>query len=133
MVLATESNPDLLRRLLSRGRNHSELHSVRTLRRLSSPDGGHRRSSFHATRQNPADVRPFVLGAFRNLKDWVEHNVAPPPTVPMKGFVDAAGNFMPDRDADGNALGGLRLPHMPTTLDPSGLPAGAPLGAYRRH
>ena len=87
-------------------------------------------SSFDATRQNPADVRPFVRGAFRNLKNWVKHNVAPPPAVPMEGFVDAAGNFVPDRDADGNALGGVRLPHMPATLDPSGLPAGAPLGAY---
>ena len=33
------------------------------------------------------------------------------------------------RDADGNAKGGVRLPHMPTVLD-NGAKAGAPLGHY---
>jgi hypothetical protein len=32
------------------------------------------------------------------------------------------------RDADGNAVGGIRLPHMPSAW--RGKPAGAPLGTY---
>jgi hypothetical protein len=86
-------------------------------------------SPFGATRQNPADVRPFVRGAFRNLRRWLTRNIAPPPAVPMLGTLDAAGNFIPARDGDGNARGGIRLPHMPSTR--RGLPAGAPLGTYR--
>jgi hypothetical protein len=88
-------------------------------------------SSFGAARQNPADVRPFVRGAFRNLHQWVTHGIAPPPGIPMQGRVDVAGHFTPDRDADGNALGGIRLPHMPSTRAPDGRRSGAPLGVYR--
>jgi Alpha/beta hydrolase domain len=131
MVLATESDMQIFFGVSSRGDGTIPNYIQYELPGVSHlPTAVIDVSSFGATRQNPADVRPFVRGAFRNLKDWVKHNVAPPPAFPMEGAVDAAGNFIPDRDADGNALGGIRLPHMPTTLDPSGLPAGAPLGAY---
>jgi hypothetical protein len=36
--------------------------------------------------------------------------------------------FTPEYDAEGNIVGGTRLPHMPTTIN--GMPAGAPLGVY---
>jgi hypothetical protein len=46
------------------------------------------------------------------------------PPVDLGGFP-----YVPvARDADGNAIGGIRLPHMPSRRH--GRPAGAPLGSY---
>ena len=86
-------------------------------------------SSFGATRQNPADPRPFFRGAVRNLTDWVVSGALPPPEIEMAGTVGPDGNLVSALDADGNALGGIRLPHMRATL-PGGQLAGAPCGAY---
>lgn len=78
-----------------------------------------------APEQNPVDTAPVFRGALANLVLWVGEGTVPPPSIyldiptastRMLGtapFWDAA------RDADGNALGGLRLPHM-----------AAPLGVY---
>ena len=51
----------------------------------------------------------------------------------MDGTMQPDGNLDPARDADGNALGGLRLPHMPSLVCTNGNhchAAGAPLGTY---
>jgi hypothetical protein len=80
-----------------------------------------------STQQNPADARPFMRGALHNLTEWVVNGVEPPPSVPMEGVLDQ-GVFTVALDADGNALGGIRLPHMSTEID--GQPAGAPTGTY---
>jgi hypothetical protein len=81
------------------------------------------------TRQNPVDPRPFMRGALRNLTEWVVNGVEPPPSAEIEGTLDeVSGNFTPTVDEDGNALGGTRLPHMPSIID--GQPAGAPTGIY---
>jgi hypothetical protein len=89
--------------------------------------------------QNPIDSTPADRAALRNLIAWIDEGTEPPssdyvelepgpadlglPACAFRGFRNAV------RDADGNVVGGLRLPHM-TATDPSG-EVGAPLGAYR--
>ena len=85
--------------------------------------------------QNPVDYRPPFRAALVNLEEWI-NGKEPPPSVAIEladkqldlggccGMIREAV-----RDADGNALGGLRLPHMTTVLA-DGRKAGAPLGQY---
>ena len=49
--------------------------------------------------------------------------------APLPGSVDATDAFIPTTDADGHFAGGLRLPHVESTVH--GREAGAPLGLYR--
>jgi Alpha/beta hydrolase domain len=85
-------------------------------------------------RQNPVDALPVFRAALTNLQRWLR-GTDPPPSVYItlqEGLVgDLLGFPLKEtaRDADGNALGGVRLPHLPTTLD-DGKMAGAPLGTY---
>lgn len=83
--------------------------------------------------QNPVSAGPAFRAAHTNLLRWMKGARAPesrylrlqdtPPTD-LAGFP-----YIPARrDADGNALGGIRLPHMPSRKH--GRPAGAPLGTY---
>jgi hypothetical protein len=83
--------------------------------------------------QNPVSGSPAFRAAHANLVRWI-HGCPPPesrylelqdvPPVDLAGFP-----YVPSlRDADGNAIGGVRLPHMPSRWH--GRPAGAPLGAY---
>jgi len=85
-----------------------------------------------APNQNPILYGPAARAALRNLIAWTE-GVEPPSSnyIALKSeesllfgvrFRHAA------RDADGNAVGGIRLPHM-TATDQSG-EIGAPLGTY---
>jgi hypothetical protein len=92
---------------------------------------------FGAPRQNPADLAPAMRAVIANLVAWIRHGDAPPPSRFIDGTLLPDEAFAPDRDADGNALGGLRLPHMPSLLcndDDSDTAdcraAGAPLGTY---
>jgi hypothetical protein len=93
---------------------------------------------FGAPRQNPADLSPAMRAVLANLVAWIRHVDAPPPSRFIDGTLLSDDSFAPDRDADGNALGGLRLPHLPSRLcaddDPGGTAdcraAGAPLGTY---
>jgi Alpha/beta hydrolase domain len=92
---------------------------------------------FGATRQNPATLAPAQRAVIDNLVAWIRHGDEPPPSKFIDGTLLPDGTFMPERDADGNALGGLRLPHMPSVLcdDHSRdaddcRAAGAPLGTY---
>ena len=83
--------------------------------------------------QNPADFRPAFRAAFHNLKLWTTEGITPPPSKFLEGKVipegeELAGTLITDLDEDGNALGGLRLPHMEQIID--GEVAGAPLGTY---
>ena len=83
--------------------------------------------------QNPADFRPVFRAGFHNLKLWTTEGTAPPPPKYLDGEVipdgeELAGALNTDLDEDGNALGGLRLPHMEQVID--GEVAGAPLGVY---
>ena len=82
-----------------------------------------------ATRQNPASFRPVYKAMLRNLVEWIAAGTPPPDPRYIEGEVDSAGQFHFAPDADGNVMGGLRLPHMPTVL-PNGEQAGAPLGVY---
>ncbi len=91
--------------------------------------------SFGATRQNPADFSPAVKGIFANLTAWIQNGDEPPASKFIQGTVLPDGTFAVARDADGNALGGLRLPHMPSVLcdDKDHCEAaGAPLGYVNR-
>jgi len=78
--------------------------------------------------QNPASSGPVFRAAFHNLARWVKEDVGPPPSRFLEGTLNADGTFDTDLDEDGNALGGLRLPHMEQIID--GNVAGAPLGKY---
>jgi hypothetical protein len=78
--------------------------------------------------QNPVDSRPVFRAAFHNLARWVMEDVPPPPSRFMEGPIEPDGRLVPALDEDGNALGGLRLPHLVTMIE--GEPAGAPLGKY---
>ncbi len=82
-----------------------------------------------ATRQNPASFKPPFKAMLRNLVEWIVSDTAPPEPRYIEGRVDADGHMHIATDADGNAKGGVRLPHMPTVL-PSGEQVGAPLGVY---
>jgi hypothetical protein len=91
-----------------------------------------------ATRQNPADLAPAQRAVIANLVAWIRHGDEPPPSKFIAGSLLPDGSFAPERDADGNALGGLRLPHMPSVLCADDArhdaadcrAAGAPLGTY---
>jgi hypothetical protein len=93
--------------------------------------------AFGATRQNPVNLAPAQRAVLANLVAWIRHGDAPPPSQFIAGTMGEDGALVPERDADGNALGGLRLPHMPGVLcdDDSSdendcRAAGAPLGTY---
>jgi MYXO-CTERM domain-containing protein len=85
-----------------------------------------------ATQQNPQDPSPFARGALRNLTRWIVDGTAPPPALHLEGdpntFDPNSGGMTVDRDADGNVLGGVRPPWMPSMVED--MPAGAPLGVY---
>jgi len=76
--------------------------------------------------QSISDAKPVFRSAYQNLTLWTRLGVTPPGSKYLDGTVDGAGNFVPVPDADGNWLGGLRLPHVTSTV--AGHPAGAPLG-----
>ncbi len=84
-----------------------------------------------AVRQNPADWNPVVRAGIHHLTNWVVDGTEPPPTRYMAGdFDEETFEWTTARDEDGNALeGGVRLPHMPRTLD-DGTVTGAPVGVY---
>jgi hypothetical protein len=71
---------------------------------------------FGAVRQNPADFAPVYRAVVSHLTGWIREGVEPPPSLLMDGTVQSNGSFVPVRDADGNATGGLRLPHMPSVV-----------------
>jgi hypothetical protein len=77
--------------------------------------------------QNPISSKPVFRAAFRNLTLWVTEGIAPPPSRFMDGELED-GLLTPNMDLDGNATGGLRLPHMEQIIN--GRVAGAPLGTY---
>ena len=81
--------------------------------------------------QNTADARPIFRAAFKNLTRWTHgpHRVKPPASRHFQGSVDATDAFIPTTDADGHFAGGLRLPHVESTVH--GHVAGAPLGRHR--
>lgn len=84
-------------------------------------------------KQNPISFSPALRAAHRNLLRWIKGT--PPPEAASITLQDVEpvyfGEFpyIPSaHDSDGNAIGGLRLPHM--TSVSRGKPAGAPLGTY---
>jgi len=79
-------------------------------------------------RQNPIESAPVIRGALRSLSLWITEGTPPPPSRFIAGSIDDEGNLNTTLDADGNAVGGLRLPHMEQVIE--GRPAGAPLGTY---
>jgi hypothetical protein len=84
---------------------------------------------FGAVNQIPVDARPLFRGAVRNIKRWLR-GIPPPAGRYIAGALAPDGvTFVITRDADGNATGGVRLPHMPS-IDSRGDIAGAPLGSY---
>lgn len=84
--------------------------------------------------QNMIDFGPAFRAALVNLQEWL-NGTNPPPSASMElaatpsKEADGVGVRPAARDADGNAKGGVRLPHMPTILA-DGTKAGAPLGQY---
>lgn len=80
--------------------------------------------------QNTADPRPIFRAAFRNLTRWTHgpHYVTPPAARYFKGNVDATDAFIPTTDGDGHIAGGVRLPHVESTVH--GHVAGGPLGRH---
>jgi hypothetical protein len=80
--------------------------------------------------QNTADPRPLFRAAFKNLARWTHgpHPVKPPASRYFDGTVDATGAFIPKTDVDGHFAGGVRLPHVESTMH--GHVAGAPAGRH---
>jgi hypothetical protein len=80
--------------------------------------------------QNTADARPIFRAAFDNLTRWTHgrNREKPPAARYFQGSVDATDAFIPSTDADGHFAGGIRLPHVTSTVH--GHVAGAPLGRY---
>jgi hypothetical protein len=78
--------------------------------------------------QNPIESAPVIRGALRSLERWISQGLAAPPSRFLTGPVDDQGDLRTELDSDGNARGGLRLPHMEQVID--GQLAGAPLGTY---
>jgi hypothetical protein len=88
-----------------------------------------------APRQNPVNALPVFRAALTNLQRWLR-GTDPPPSAYITLQEGSAGDLegLPlkeaVRDSDGNALGGVRLPHLPTALE-DGKTVGAPLGTYK--
>jgi hypothetical protein len=80
--------------------------------------------------QNIADARPIFRAAFENLTAWTHgsHRIEPPAARYFEGSVDATDAFIPAPDADGHFAGGVRLPHVESSVH--GHVAGAPLGRH---
>jgi hypothetical protein len=80
--------------------------------------------------QNTGDARPIFRAALGNLTRWTKgnHRENPPPSLYFRGSVDAIDAFVPTTDADGHFEGGVRLPHVESTMH--GRVAGAPLGRH---
>lgn len=98
-----------------------------------------------AAEQNYVEMAPVLRAMAEHLRGWIEAGSAPPPSVFLKGRVarlaaplfstaswgsDTPLAFVTKLGEDGNVLGGVRLPHVRTTL-PSGIRVGGPLGLYR--
>lgn len=84
--------------------------------------------------QNPIGFQPVMRAALANLEMWLDGKEPPPSIGLTLGDAEPRDFYGIEvtplaMDADGNAEGGLRLPHMATTL-PDGTHAGAPIGAY---
>ena len=82
-----------------------------------------------AVRQNPVSWQPVARAMLKHLVDWIATGAEPPEPLYIDGSFDAAGSFSLATDADGNALGGIRLPNLATVLQ-GGERVGAPLGRY---
>jgi hypothetical protein len=80
--------------------------------------------------QDTGDPRPIFRAALENLTRWTKGNHRPAPPQPryFMGGVDTTDAFAPITDADGHFAGGVRLPHVESTLH--GQIAGAPLGRH---
>ena len=95
---------------------------------------------------------PIARATFHHMERWLKEDEPPPPTVHLEGdevdleafppphipthveegiveAMEPLGLLLIDRDADGYALGGVRLPFMPRKLD-DGTVIGAPVGRY---
>jgi hypothetical protein len=93
------------------------------------------------TRQNLATHSPFFRAVMEHLRVWMTDGTPPPPSVSLDGgplypFDPIACEGLPipgiariPRDADGNALGGIRLPFLSTDIGAE-KPIGSPLGVY---
>ncbi len=97
-------------------------------------------------RQNPQTHSPVFRAMMEHLRIWVTVGTPPPPGVNLDGsnyaFLPLMCQGLPipgiadiPRDSDGNALGGIRLPHMRTQVDPACVgdscqTRGSPLGVY---
>jgi MYXO-CTERM domain-containing protein len=79
--------------------------------------------------QNPISFRPVARALFHHLRAWMEDGTEPPPSVFIDGTANDMGMWTTTLDADGNAVGGVRLPHMTRVLD-NGDTVGAPTGTY---
>ena len=95
--------------------------------------------------QNFADTGPVFRAMVEHLKNWILGTEEPPASVYLDGKVDQLQEpFFSDSSwgsnnnlvwltklgDDGNALGGIRLPHIRTIL-PNGEQAGGPIGIFR--
>jgi hypothetical protein len=84
--------------------------------------------------QNPPSYAPPFRAALVNLQEWLKGREAPPSVAielsEAPKELECCGTVREAvRDADGNAKGGVRLPHMTSVLA-DGTKAGAPLGQY---
>lgn len=121
-LLARQPDTALFRLWEMAGTSHADAY---TLLGLSDPgDGTAAASMFLFMRGLPAPYNPFgctypinagphqwiVQAAFHGLDTWVRTAVAPP-TGPLLNVISSSPVVL-ERDANGNALGGVRSPHV---------------------
>ena len=82
-------------------------------------------------RQNPASWRPVAKALLLRLAAWVENDVQPPESIDIDGDYDEQEQFRFAADADGNALGGIRLPHMSSSRPERGSGRGSHWRVWR--
>jgi hypothetical protein len=75
---------------------------------------------FDLPQQNPMDSIPAERAALRNLIEWIDEGTEPPASnyIELESAVSTVMGLSfrnAIRDADGNAVGGVRLPHMTAT------------------
>lgn len=113
---------------------HMERAQTNNYRQYELAGVAHLYPAIHATgkyghfHQNPVNHEPAARAALKNLVDWILNDIDPPPSTYIAGE-EKDNQFIIKRDTDGNAIGGVRLPHMPS-LPSDGRKVGAPLGVY---
>jgi hypothetical protein len=130
MMISAQSDLEFLfRAALSR---YPDAHNWRQYELARSTALAYGRLPGLPTNQNPATSGPCSVPRSTTSRCGRPKGIEPPPSQFIEGEIvsegESQGNLITDVDEDGNALGGLRLPHYGARGRRQ--VAGAPLGTY---